>query len=230
MGKLLFWLGDTSLPYRRLMAEHRGFEIHGLHIPKTRCIIAEQTHSSHVHVCSEQDAGAGWDDKPQIMDTDALVTNVPHLFLLSRTADCTPILMYDPENQAVAAIHSGREGTRKNIAGKTIQTMHSAYQTDPTRLQVWIGAGICMNHYEVSQSIWEEFTATVRQDGIDVARMPFRRIDVQDVIRQQLSIAGVPSQNIRQVSTCTYDSDAYFSFRRDGSHNRQINIIGLCNG
>jgi len=41
-----------------------------------------------------------------------------NLFLLIATADCYPILLHDPVNQAVAAIHAGWKGTAGRIAIK----------------------------------------------------------------------------------------------------------------
>ncbi len=212
------------------MSDHSDFTVNEHIIPKERCVIAEQTHSANVHVCTEADGGSGWDDKPQILNTDALITNVPELYLISRTADCTPILMYDEVNGAVAAIHSGREGTRKNIARNAIQSMVNTYHTEPNLLKVLIGAGICEQHYEVSIDMWKEFTDSVGQQDVYTGSMPYRRLNIQNVIYQQLILAGVKPDNIITNHICTFESEQHFSYRRNGSHNRQINIIGLCHG
>ena len=41
---------------------------------------------------------------------DALVTDQPGLMVTVRTADCVPVLLYDPERRVVAAIHAGWRG------------------------------------------------------------------------------------------------------------------------
>jgi YfiH family protein len=230
MKQLFYYLGDMSVPYRTIMANHSDFVIHGITIQKKNIVIAEQTHSNHMHICQMSDCGAGFDKHAQIADCDALTTNLTNQFLLIRTADCTPVLFYDKNSEAIGAVHSGREGTRKNIIRQLVKAMQSKYQSNPGDIQVWIGAGICKNHYQVSPSVWQEFAHSCRQDNIiiDESDEPF--IDVQDVILQQLLQSGIRPENIKQNQICTYESEAHFSFRRDGTNNRQINLIGLIDG
>jgi YfiH family protein len=230
MSNLFYYLGDKTYPYRTIMAEHKDFKIGNTVIPKQSTIIAEQTHSKHVHLCTTADMGAGFDSHSQILDCDAMISNTPNQFLLIRTADCTPVLLYDNRNSAVGAIHSGREGTRKNIVLQTILAMHSAFGTLPSELKVWVGAGICHQHYPVNDEIWQEFKQTLNQSDIDVSKEFYPRLDIRKTINQQLYKAGVLPSNITNIDICTYESSDYFSFRRDGTNNRQINIIGLIDG
>lgn len=230
MKRLFYYLGDTSIAYRTIMSNHSDFLVNGIKIPKNSVVITEQTHSNHVHVCTSSDSGAGFDNHPQLMNYDAIVTNLPDQYLLIRTADCTPILFYDTQTDSIGAAHSGREGTRKNIAGKVILSMQAAYNTRPENVKVWIGAGICKQHYEVSPAIWDEFAITCRLNSVNIDSSDAPYLDIQDVILQQLIQAGINRDNIRLNTICTYESQLHFSYRRDGSKNRQINIIGLIDG
>lgn len=38
---------------------------------------------------------------------DALVTDIPGCCICISTADCIPILLYDKQHQAIAAVHAG---------------------------------------------------------------------------------------------------------------------------
>jgi len=230
MRQLFHYLGNASLPYRTIMAQHADFVVNSITVPKNHIVIAEQTHSSHVHICQKADNGAGFDNHAQITACDAMVTNLTNQFLMIRTADCTPVLFYDKTTEAIGAVHSGREGTRKNIVRELIKTMQAQYQSNPSKIEVWIGAGICKKHYQVSSSLWTEFAHSCQQDNIvlDESDAPF--IDIQNVILQQLLQSGIKLENTRQNHICTYESEAFFSFRRDGTHNRQINLIGLIDG
>ena len=230
MKKLFFYLGDSSVAYRTIMKDHTDFVVNDVLIAKQRTVITEQTHSNHVLICSELDSGAGFDDHPQIADCDAMVTNLPNQFLLIRTADCTPILCYDKNTHSIGAAHSGREGTRKNIAGKLIKAMQSEYNTNPADIQVWIGPGICKQHYQVNEKIYTEFIQTCKLNGIQPDEAEDFCINIQDVITKQLIQSGIKLEHINKNAICTYESDAHFSFRRDGTHNRQINVIGLIDG
>lgn len=54
---------------------------------------------------------------------DALITNKPGLLIGVTVADCVPILIYDQQQQAIAAIHAGWRGTAGGIAAKTLARM-----------------------------------------------------------------------------------------------------------
>ena len=54
---------------------------------------------------------------------DAVMTNQAGVCIGVSTADCIPVLLYDEEHHAVAAIHAGWRGTLARIVHKTIQEM-----------------------------------------------------------------------------------------------------------
>lgn len=196
-------------------------------IPAGNVVVAEQTHSDLVHICTAEDSGAGFGDHPQIPVADGLVTNIPGQYLLIRTADCTPVLLMDQQGRAVGAVHSGREGTRKNIAGKAVKLLQDHYGVAPQDITAYIGAGICWEHYQVSEAIWQEFMHSLQENGLKPDTSKPRHINIRLCIFQQLIAAGIPFKNIEQDHTCTFESGDHFSFRRDGTHNRQINLIGI---
>ena len=56
---------------------------------------------------------------------DALVTNKKGLQLTVKTADCAPILLADPENKIIAAVHAGWKGAFQGIIESTLLKMLS---------------------------------------------------------------------------------------------------------
>ena len=70
---------------------------------------------------------------------DALITDVPGVAVGARTADCIPVLMYDPVHRAVAAVHSGWKGTVLKIAAKTLAAMSGEFGTRPADILAVIG-------------------------------------------------------------------------------------------
>jgi YfiH family protein len=228
--QLFTFLGNAGLPYKTIMSNHTDFIVNKLLIPKARCVIAEQTHSANVHICISTDNGAGFDEHSQIEDCDALVTDIANQFLLIRTADCTPVLLYDEKTYCIGAVHSGREGTRKNIIGNTITVMQENFKSNPENIKAWIGAGICKKHYKVNEEIGRDFEASCRKYNIFVDESDLLFPDIQNVILQQMIEAGLVLGNISKNCICSYESESHFSFRRDGTHNRQINIIGMIDG
>ena len=94
-------------------------------------------------------------------ECDALITNTPGLALYVSTADCTPILLWDPVTGAVGAAHAGWRGTAAAIAGKTVRAMVREFGCRPEDIRAAIGpnAGAC--HFEtdadVPQALREAF-------------------------------------------------------------------------
>ena len=225
--KTFFHLGGKVPDYRGIMKAHGDFYIGDRLIPAARVVIAEQTHSDRAHICLEADCGAGFGSHAQIAGTDGLLTNIPGQYLLIRTADCTPVLFVDKFSRAVGAVHSGREGTRKNIVGKAARLMQTQYGIPAGDLLAHVGAGICHRHYQVDESTWDEYNNSMRDQGFFPNLDLHRHIDIRRGIFQQLIAAGIPFQNIEQECVCTYESPEYFSWRRDRTNNRQINLIGM---
>jgi len=227
MKKLFFFLGKRQPDYRTLVREQRDFELNGKVIPVSRLVVADQTHSALVHVCSETDGGAGFGSHPQIPLVDGLATDVPNLFLLIRTADCTPIILMDKVKLAVAALHSGREGTRKNIALAGVKTLVDNFGCRPQDICAWIGAGICHPHYRVNDDIYSEFVNSHRQMGLNPDTSLPGHVNIRKGIFEQLLQAGIPFRNIDNITDCTFENPEYHSFRREGTNNRQINLVGI---
>jgi YfiH family protein len=229
MKKIFIHLGTDSPDYRGLMHAQQDLELPGQTVPAANLVICEQTHSSLVHICREGDSGAGLGAHPQIPVADGFSTNIPGQFLLIRTADCYPVLFSDAEAMVVAAVHSGREGTRQNIVEQAVNAMMRNYGCDPANIVAHIGAGICEDHYEVSEEIWREFNQTLEQQGFCPCTKKFRHLNIRTTIFQQLIRAGLKFINIENIHACTFENPNYFSYRRDKGNNRQINIIGIIN-
>jgi len=136
---------------------------------------------------------------------DALITNLPGLAISIRTADCFPILLADPRNGAVAAIHAGWRGTASWIVEGTIRQMRVEFGTVPNDVRAAIGPGIGGCCYEVGQEV-------ARQFGRDAAA----RIDLAEANRAQLIESGVPADQIDVLGLCTFcDPSLFHSYRRD---------------
>jgi copper oxidase (laccase) domain-containing protein len=68
------------------------------------------------------------DETSQETDSDAMITDKNGIILCVKIADCAAILVYDPKEQAIAAIHSGWRGTQQNITAKAINKMSDLYR------------------------------------------------------------------------------------------------------
>jgi YfiH family protein len=120
--------------YRRFLAATGAGDVSNL-------VISHQVHRDNIRVCTMADAGKGL-DRERDYEADGLMTDVPGLPLVIFTADCIPILFYDPVRQVIAASHAGWRGTALGIAFKTVQRMAEVYSCKPNDICAAIGPGI----------------------------------------------------------------------------------------
>ena len=119
-----------------------------------RVVQAHQVHGDRVAVVTS--AGT---TREELEGYDAIVTDVPGVAIGARTADCIPVLMYDPVRRVVAAVHSGWKGTVLKIAAKTLAVMASKYGTRAADIIAVIGPGIGPDSFQVGPEVAEAFLA-----------------------------------------------------------------------
>lgn len=159
---------------------------------------------------------------------DGMVAAEPGPVLTVYSADCIPLLFFDPEKRIIASVHAGWKGTLLGISGLTIKKMAGEFQSDPARIRIVSGPSIRLCCFEIQEDVaslfrkenpsWEEWMTC--SDG----KM---RLDLQQVNRHQLVQEGVLEEHIEWDETCTYcHPDRLPSFRREGSGGRRI-ISGI---
>lgn len=154
---------------------------------------------------------------------DAVMTNLRGVCIGVSTADCIPVLLYDPQQQVVCAIHAGWRGTVSRIVEKSIQTLQQTFGTHPSDLIAQIGPGISLESFEVGDEVYDAFV----QAGFNMQSISRKEskwhIDLPVCNRQQLLQMGVAEQNIHVSSACTFiQHDRYFSARRLGIRSGRI--------
>ena len=180
----------------------------------------KQIHSTRVAVAS----------KPGILgEGDALITATEGVFVTVKTADCIPVLLVDPRNKVVAAVHAGWRGTAGNIVRSTIDTMVSRFHSEPALIWAAIGPGIGKCCYEVSGEVAAQF-ADWMPEHANAANEAM--LDLVEVNRRQLTQAGIPSAQVVGSTTaewCTRcNADTLHSFRRDReSAGRMLSAIRI---
>lgn len=84
---------------------------------------------------------------------DALISNDPGVALVVFTADCTPILLYDPVTGAIGAAHAGWRGTAADIAGKTVEKMVAEFGCRPKDIRAAIGPNLDVCCFETDADV-----------------------------------------------------------------------------
>ncbi len=118
-----------------------------------KLVLTRQTHSDVVRQVTAADA-RGFDNR-SYPECDALITNQPDTALAIFTADCTPILLWDPVTGAVGAAHAGWRGTVSKIAAKTACAMIDAYGCRPENIRAAIGPNIAQCCFETDADVPE---------------------------------------------------------------------------
>ena len=168
---------------------------------------------------------------------DALVTDLPGVAIGVRTADCIPVLLYDPVRRAIGAAHSGWRGTVNMISKKTVLEMCRLFGSHPEDIRAVIGPGIGYDSFQVG----EEVALTFKESGFPIDRVwSFRgarkegtmegghHLDLKECVRHSLIECGVAGGNISVSGIDTYIDERFYSARRDGSScGRNINAIML---
>lgn len=192
-----------------------------------------------VHGCEIREVLRADTTRDELEGVDALVTDVPGVAISVRTADCIPVLMYDPVHKAIAAVHDGWRGTVQRLSQKVIAFMHDRYGTCAADVLAVIGPGIGPDSFQVGQEVVDEFAAagfpmaeilSDRGPKAPTASDPMAgglHIDLWRANEWLLQEAGV--SDIQVAGICTYkNNDRYFSARREGTKcGRIINCIKL---
>jgi YfiH family protein len=179
-----------------------------------RLVCAEQVHGSHVAWVDGRMAGAGAEDSQSaIASTDGLVTTEPQLLLITHHADCVPILLADPVNKAVAAIHAGWKGTAAAIVIEALRVMKEGVGTRPKDCLAAIGpaAGECC--YEIGDELETAFHDVLQQTGVKFSRW----LNLGEINRRLLVNAGLRETAVDLADLCTIcGGDQFYSHRRQG--------------
>lgn len=171
----------------------------GYDVKKT--VLSHQVHSDVVRTVTEADClGLDHHIYPEC---DGLVTNTPGLALVIFTADCTPILLYDPVTGAVGAVHAGWRGTAMDITGKAVHAMEKAFGCDPKNIRAAIGPNIGVCCFETDAEVPEAMVKTfgpavekyIRSSGWKYY------VNLKEINRHALSQAGV--EHIEVSDACT---------------------------
>lgn len=200
---------EHVLQNRYLLAETMGTPLDWFVFPR-------QTHSANIAVVDKSHMGKGaFGRENALPDIDALICNIPNIFIVIQVADCVPVLLLDPENSTIAAIHAGWRGTVKEIVPKTIASMQENFGTKAEKLIAGIGPSIGKCCYNVGDEVHEKFSNLKSTQGIFETRNEALFLDLWTANKNQLLQSGVLEHNIEIAQLCSQcNADTFFSSRQ----------------
>ncbi|MGH7204228.1 MAG: peptidoglycan editing factor PgeF [Candidatus Levyibacteriota bacterium] len=163
-----------------------------------------------------------------IPKTDGMVTNKKGLPLTIVTADCLPIMFYDPKNEVIGVAHAGRRGLLSDIINEVMTVLKDTFNTDPNNIIVGVGPSVEKNCYEVSKEIVEEFTrAFPNFTNIYDQKAQKYFLDLRAIAMQSLEKEGILKQHIEISDICTKCDEQFYSYRRGDTDGRFASVISL---
>jgi len=216
-GNLAFHVGDDAQAVherQNRLAAASGYALGAL-------VHMRQIHSDRIVTVGR---GCDYDHPPEC---DALVTDRPGVALMVMVADCTPLLLFDPQSRTVAAVHAGRAGALSNIAGQCVERMCREFGASAETMIAVLGPSIRVCCYEVGEEIAEEAREGGYADAVET-REGKRYLNINALITRQLVEGGVDAARIEALPHCTAcETQRFFSYRAEGKTGRFAGVIML---
>ena len=133
-----------------------------------------------------------------------------------RTADCTPLFIWDDRGDTAGLIHVGWRGLAGGILANLLNLL-AKRDVDFSRLNAWMGPAIRGACYRVGEELPAMFPEP-SGDFWGFASLPDKglTLDVGRGIRNCLMKAGIPAERIGRSGLCTCCEEKLPSYRRDG--------------
>jgi YfiH family protein len=153
-----------------------------------------------------------------IAQTDALITDIPRVTLMTRHADCLPLLFFDAKTLTVAVAHAGWKGTLAHIGPKTVETLVREYKCQSQDIQTALGPSIGPCCYHISNTMSDLASEKLGKGKAFFQEGSNKKItfDLWQANKEQLLNAGIPEDNIYSAEICTScNVDHFFSYRKE---------------
>lgn len=201
--------GRVRENYRRFCA--------AIGVDQTRLVMTNQVHADVVRAVDEHDIKADLLGETPF-EADGLTTDRPGVTLVIFSADCVPILFFDPVARAVGACHAGWRGAAAAIAAKTVRAMEERYGCRSENLRCAIGPAIGPCCFETDEDVPDAMRTALgalAAPFITPAEEPRRyRVDLKGINRALVLDAGVREEHIDVSGECTCcEHERYWSHR-----------------
>lgn len=190
-------------------------------------ITLQQTHSVQGYVLTDEKTCYNY--RPYQWEGDYLVTTIPRVGLAVATADCLPVVMYDPAHQVIGIAHAGWRGTLGGIVLRMADDMCRVGNGDTKDFLVWFGPSAKACCYEVDQHFYQKVQESPEGKASSLFQGNAWWFSSFHYNRLLLLKAGIPRSSFHEdQSICTICSPRHCSYRRDGEKSeRQMTIVVL---
>ena len=204
-------LRENVLENYRILGKAVGF------LPE-QTVFTHQTHTANVVRVGKADRTHGLYSEV-LEERDGLITNEPGVALTVFSADCTPILLFDPVKRAIGAVHAGWRGTAAGIVRNCVEAMSREFGSEPANLRAAIGPCIGQCCFETDRDVpdaMRQALGKAAETAIRSAENGKFYVDLKRLNALWLQNAGVETVDV--CADCTAcRPDRFWSHRRVGS-------------
>ena len=186
-----------------------------------------QAHTDNVIYINENNMDEFAYAKLKDYEVDGYITDRGKLATLVTTADCNPIVIYDPVKNVVANVHSGWKGTIKRIYLVALNKLKDEFGTNVEDVIVCVGPAVgqsCFSSEEESfkenfTNIWPDEENYIYYEKENPKRF---HTDLKYVITKDFKNEGVKEENIHFADICTCcNAEDFYSFRYKTMHKEE---------
>ena len=198
-------------------------------------VLTHQTHTTNVRVVTKEDRGKGITKTRDYEDVDGLVTNIPGIVLSTFYADCVPLYFVDPVKKAIGLSHSGWRGTVNKMGKVTVEKMMTEFGSNPKDIIAAIGPSICVDCYEVSKDVADEFlVAFAKAENLSkiviLKNEEKAMLDLWQANYAVLLEAGITKEHISLPDICTAcNKEILFSHRASNGKRGNLGAFLMLN-
>jgi YfiH family protein len=162
---------------------------------------------------------------------DGLYTDQAGIFLGVRVADCLPIYFIVPDKRIVGLVHSGWQGTLKQIGLAMVNEMQNRFQIKPEQVNYAFGPSIGQCCYEIKQDVANLFKQLIKRYKIKQAIIERDKkifLDIKLINQRIFEMIGL--NKIADIDLCSCcRKEQFYSARRGDKLARNLCLIGFQN-
>jgi len=213
--------GSGSFDKKINIKKNLNIVLNKIKYKKKNLILLNQMHSNKFYYLKK--------NPKKRLKGDGILTNYRQIALGILTADCAPILFYDPKKKIIGAAHAGWRSAYKRITKKIIN-FYLKNGSNLKDIYIVIGPCISQKNYEVKNDFKKKF---VKQNSNNKKYFKSKAkkifFSLKDYIAGQLKEFGI--KNIEIIKKDTFNvKNNFFSARRslknkNNDYGRNISII-----
>ncbi len=221
-------LGTNTDDLKAHVEGNRSTFARAFDLPLRQLLTVKQVHGKDLLLIDEPNLDLSHFNRVEV---DAVITNQPGIMIGILTADCYPLLLWNKQLTAVAAVHIGWRGAADGLINKTVKAMTSHFSCTSQDIIAAVGPGIGADKYEVDRPVRDAFRqgSGFWNEISRETRLGHWNLNLALSCRLQLEQAGLTPDAIEDSGHCTFTQpEMFFSYRRDeGKTGRQMGFIML---